>query len=241
MSAELSRLLQQLGSEPAPERGSAQELERAEALAQRLDRQLQMLVRERQARVRRWVPTAAAAALLLGFGAWQLSQPDGSPLALEQEPLPPGSATKPSPLPRAAEPEPELRPAVPTRPESKPRPLPSHSTPASEPAAAVGGSSADARSTLADENQLFKDAAEATRAGNTEAAVSYLEQLLEKYPASPLAQTALVRKLRLLAKADRAGEAEQAAKRYLELYPSGFAAAEAQQLVDGAATAPERP
>ena len=36
------------------------------------------------------------------------------------------------------------------------------------------------------------------------------------------------------------GEAAQAAKRYLELYPTGFAAAEAQQLVDGDAT-PERP
>jgi tetratricopeptide (TPR) repeat protein len=184
---------------------------------------------------------AAAAVLLLGFGAWRLTQPRHSPLAIEQEPLPPGSATKPPPPPRAAEPEPERRPAVPTLPEGKPRPLPSHSTPASEPAAPVPSGSADARSTLANENQLFKDAAEATRAGDTDAAVSYLDRLLEKYPASPLAQTALVRKLRLLAKAGRAGEAERAAKRYLELYPSGFAAAEAQQLIDRAATAPEGP
>jgi hypothetical protein len=235
MSTELSRLLQQLGGEPAPEREQEQELARAAAVAQRLDHQLQALVRERRARLFRLVPLAAAAALLLGFGARQLAHSQGSSLAIEQEPLPPGSA---QPAPRAAEPVSESRPAVPVLREDKPRALPSHSASASEPAPPVPSASTDAPSTLADENQLFKDAAEATRAGNTEGALGHLNQLLEKYPASPLAQTALVRKLRLLAKAGRTSEATQAASRYLELYPTGFAAAEAQQLVSGT---PERP
>jgi outer membrane protein assembly factor BamD (BamD/ComL family) len=72
-------------------------------------------------------------------------------------------------------------------------------------------------------------------------ALSRLEQLLARYPASPLAQGALVRKFRLLSSAGRPGEARREAERYLAAYPTGFAVAEAEALkqgVGGAASPP---
>jgi outer membrane protein assembly factor BamD (BamD/ComL family) len=64
-------------------------------------------------------------------------------------------------------------------------------------------------------------------------ALSRLQQLLDGYPASPLAQGALVRKFRLLASAGRSEEARHEAERYLAAYPTGFAVAEAEALKKG--------
>jgi outer membrane protein assembly factor BamD (BamD/ComL family) len=86
---------------------------------------------------------------------------------------------------------------------------------------------------LGEENQLFKDAAEATRNGDVKGALSGLDKLLVEHPRSPLAQTALVRKFRLLAKAGQADAARREAERYLAAYPTGFAVSEAQALVQG--------
>jgi TolA-binding protein len=233
----LEQLLGQLGRAQARERSREQELQRAEVLAARLDQQLAKLVAARRARRRRAVPLAAAATLLLGFGAWQLGRPHTAKLAIEREPLPDRAAQQ-LPALELPSPEPSARAVEPALPEPKPRALPSSSSQA-EPAPS---SSATVTSTLGDENRLFKEAAEATRSGDTDGALRHLDRLLHDYPSSPLAQTALVRKLRLLAKAGRSDAAQQAAKRYLELYPTGFATNEAQELLRGAPAAPsERP
>ena len=89
----------------------------------------------------------------------------------------------------------------------------------------------ETESTLAEENRLFKRAADASRDGDVTSALAQLDRLLQSHPASPLAQTALVRKFRLLAKAGRSDEAKREAERYLAAYPAGFAVREAQGLV----------
>lgn len=234
-TGELSRLLRQLGEQPVPQRDHEQERERADALAGHLDRELASLVRQRRAALFRPLLLSAAAALLLGIGAWQLGWSRSGPLAIEQEPLGPGHAPRTTP---AASQPPERAPTPPqpalrSLPDGKPRPAPSSSAPSSAVAAAVPSSAEPPHSTLADENRLFKEAAEATRVGDTDGALRQLDSLLERYPASPLAQTALVRKLRLLEKAGRSEAAITAAKRYVELYPDGFAKSEARALLDG--------
>jgi outer membrane protein assembly factor BamD (BamD/ComL family) len=85
-------------------------------------------------------------------------------------------------------------------------------------------------STLARENALFREAAEAARSGDVERASALFEDLSQKHPTSPLAQTALVRRFRLLAKAGRREEARSDARRYLDTFPNGFAVAEARAL-----------
>jgi outer membrane protein assembly factor BamD (BamD/ComL family) len=97
--------------------------------------------------------------------------------------------------------------------------------------------SVEAKSTLAEENRLFQRAADASRDGDIPGALAELERLLQEHPTSPLAQTALVRKFRLLAKAGRSTEAKQEAERYLASYPMGFAVREAESLA-GATAAP---
>jgi hypothetical protein len=99
--------------------------------------------------------------------------------------------------------------------------------PAPAPPASVA---AETPSTLGEENRLFQDAAEASRRGEVEVALGQLERLLRDFPQSPLAQTALVRKFRLLAKAGRTTEAAREAERYLKSHPNGFAVSEAQAL-----------
>jgi TolA-binding protein len=237
---ELSRLLRQLGEEPVKQRDHEQERERAQAMAQQLDRELASLVRQRRSAVFRPL-LLSAAALILGIGAWQLGWSRPARLAIEQEPLPPGAAVRSDPaLPHPPTPPPPPPSALQSRPDGKPRPGPSSAQPSAALPAAPSGSD-EANSTLANENRLFKDAAEATRAGDTDGALRQLDQLLEQYPASPLAQTALVRKLRLLDKAGRSDAATAAASRYLELYPNGFAAGEAQALLRGQVNPPTSP
>jgi outer membrane protein assembly factor BamD (BamD/ComL family) len=83
---------------------------------------------------------------------------------------------------------------------------------------------------LGEENRLFKEAAEASRQGDVPRALGRLDELLQKHPGSPLAQTAQVRKFRLLVQAGRSEDARREAARYLASYPTGFAVAEAQAL-----------
>ena len=98
--------------------------------------------------------------------------------------------------------------------------------------------SAEPESTLAEENRLFKEAAEAGRNGDLQGAVTRLDKLLQDHPKSPLAQTALVRKFRLLEKAGKLDDARREAERYLQAYPTGFAVKEAQTLKAGGGDTP---
>jgi hypothetical protein len=223
-AAELRRRLKQLGQdEQAATRDATQESARETRMAASMDLQLQGLVKERHWWRRALVGFAAAVAILaLVLGARQLSFGAGS-LAIAPEPA---NGAKPSQPVASAQPAPDRPAAAPMRPSSAPR-LTGVPTTAPVPSAS---SSVELQSTLAEENQLFKAAAEAGRNGDVNGAVAQLDQLLVEHPASPLAQTALVRKFRLLAKAGRTDEARREAERYLAMYPTGFAVAEAQAL-----------
>lgn len=226
-AAEQRQLLQQLGREDAPApREPAQETAREDRLAARLDAELASLVKARRTRTRAsYGLVAAAAAVTLVLGARQLHFGPGS-LAISPEP---GSGAKPTPAkvtPAAPPAQPAMTPAVPT---SSPR-LPGSVTVAPSASAAA---SAEPASTLAEENQLFKEAAEAGRNGDLQGAVSRLDKLLHDHPASPLAQTAQVRKFRLLEKAGKRDDARREAERYLQAYPTGFAVKEARALTAG--------
>jgi hypothetical protein len=84
-------------------------------------------------------------------------------------------------------------------------------------------------SELTAQNDLFAAAVAAKRRGDTSAAIAGYERYLAKYPGSPLAESATVERMRLLAASDPARGAA-AAKSYLARYPGGFARSEADTL-----------
>jgi ferric-dicitrate binding protein FerR (iron transport regulator) len=88
-------------------------------------------------------------------------------------------------------------------------------------------------SDLAAQNALFAEGAAARRRGDTRAAVAAYDKLTSSYPASPLAESATVERMRVVAAADPRRGAE-AARAYLARYPAGFARAEANAIVERA-------
>lgn len=85
-------------------------------------------------------------------------------------------------------------------------------------------------SSLAEQNALFKNALADKAAGNDGAAVANFDKLLQRYPQSPLAESAATERLRLLAK-QGSPRAKAAARDYLARYPNGFAKGLAESLV----------
>lgn len=85
-------------------------------------------------------------------------------------------------------------------------------------------------SSLAEENALFQRGLAEKRAGNTAGAVAAFDELLAKHPRSPLAESAHVERMRVLARV-RDPRARVAAKAYLVRYPAGYARGEAMDLV----------
>jgi hypothetical protein len=245
---ELGRLLRRLGQEPlASELGEEDERVREARVAERIEIELTSLVRARRAARGRYFAAAAAASFLLAAGSIALHRADRVPDAIGPETLPnptaktlPIEVTKTIAPPRAAAsvslprteprrprvereavaPPPESAPLVGSAPEGALSPDPAHDT------SSAGGS--DSASTLARENQLFREAAEAARGGDAGRALARLDRLLLDHPTSPLAQTALVRKFRLLLQTGRAREARTEAAHYLARYPTGFAVGEAR-------------
>jgi hypothetical protein len=225
-AADLRRMLRELGqAETNRPRGAEAEAAREERMAASIDVELSRLVagRSRARRIGQLV-LAAAAALALAFGVRRFV-PGASSLTISQEPLA-VKVVKSEATAAAAPVLPEpLASAV------KHAPLPPRAS-ASNSVAPVA-SVTPPQSTLAEENQWFKEAAEASRNGDVNGALGKLEQLLKEHPQSPLAQTALVRKFRLLAKTGRTEDARREAKRYLAAYPTGFAVNEAQGIEQG--------
>jgi hypothetical protein len=84
-------------------------------------------------------------------------------------------------------------------------------------------------SALAQQNDLFAKAVALRRQGNVGAALRAYDDLIKRFPASPLAENALAERMRMLA-TKTAGAAE--ARRYLARYPRGFAREEAQTLAE---------
>jgi len=216
-SSEVLGLLRQLGQEPAPEFDARERAERDTRFAARIDAQLERLAFERRRlwRTRAWLLVAAAA---IPLAVWKLRALDREPpsLSIAREPaaarLPATSSDRPAPF---ASEKPALAESVPQKPS-----LPAQSATAS------------GDSTLALENRLFSDAVTDSHSGNTDAALRGFERLLREYPRSPLAQSAMVRRLRILAAAERLPEARAEARRYLTVYPLGFAKQEAEALLN---------
>jgi hypothetical protein len=87
-------------------------------------------------------------------------------------------------------------------------------------------------STLAAENNLFAEGMLARRSGKLSLALDKMEQLLEKYPASHLAENAAVERMRLFRALDIT-KAMAAARQYLQRYPAGFARTDAEAILAG--------
>lgn len=87
----------------------------------------------------------------------------------------------------------------------------------------------ESSSRLTEQNDLFDDAMRAKRAGDSAGALAKLDRLRATYPTGPLAESAEVERMRILASTNRA-RAVHAAKEYLKHRPTGFARAEAEAL-----------
>ena len=102
---------------------------------------------------------------------------------------------------------------------------PKHEPHSALPAAA---NEAERASALAAQNDLFAEGVARGRQGDTSGALRVYQNLMNRFPTSPLTENAMVERMRLLA-ATVDGAAE--AKRYLARYPRGFAVAEAKKLL----------
>ncbi len=141
-----------------------------------------------------------AGAALLAGERWPRCNP--APVPAPVAPLAPRPSPPPTPQP--------VRPVVTNRTSAPPRPE----------------KDAD-RLTL--QNELYLQALTLQRAGDVSAAVKKLEGVLAD-PLSPLAETALVQKMKWLSATDRAA-ARKVAADYLQRFPMGFGRADAEHLV----------
>lgn len=113
---------------------------------------------------------------------------------------------------------------------------------ASPPAAhASSAAREEPASTLGAENDQYQRAVSAARLGDDRKALGAFETFLQRFPASPLAQSAEVERFRALKRLGRSDDAARRARQYLASYPGGFARAEAQALSTPSTTAPGRP
>jgi hypothetical protein len=149
----------------------------------------------------------------------------------EREPSP-ASAPLPAPAP-APTPAPASAP-IPSPVARVSRSLPaSHTAPeapasaAAAPTASAGAREGAPASKLAVQNDLYARALAARNSGNPELALALHAQILARFPSGPLAESAMIERIRLLASRDR-GRAAQEAHLYLRRFPSGFAREEAE-------------
>lgn len=84
---------------------------------------------------------------------------------------------------------------------------------------------------LRQQNLRFARAMHLKKSGAEPEALRVLEQLIRRYPGSPLMQELRVERLRLLRKLGRTTQAEAAARGYLRDFPRGYARFEAQQIL----------
>jgi outer membrane protein assembly factor BamD (BamD/ComL family) len=87
------------------------------------------------------------------------------------------------------------------------------------------------RSSLAAENRLLKAAMTARREGSARRAIRMIDELVSRYPASPLKEEARVERMRALLSAGETTAARSDARRYLSEYPTGFARQEAARIL----------
>ncbi len=87
------------------------------------------------------------------------------------------------------------------------------------------------KSELAAQNDMFASAVHAKRRGQGSQAVRIFERLAREYPNGPLAESAVVQRMKLLVAIDSVA-ARRAANEYLARYPGGFARIEARHIID---------
>jgi hypothetical protein len=92
------------------------------------------------------------------------------------------------------------------------------------------GAGISVESTLGAQNNLFAQAAATKRSGDVLGAIALLDRFLAIYPTSPLTESVMVERMRLLRTVDLARGAA-AATQYLVRYPNGFAHVEAESMV----------
>jgi hypothetical protein len=100
-------------------------------------------------------------------------------------------------------------------------------------AAPVPATAPQSSSALAAQNDLFAAAVRARNQGRPADGVRLFDKLVDAYPGSPLVESALVQRMKLLASAAPAAGVRAAAD-YLERFPTGFARADAKRLLDRA-------
>jgi ferric-dicitrate binding protein FerR (iron transport regulator) len=105
-----------------------------------------------------------------------------------------------------------------------------HDANGAKPASRAGASSPSA---LAEQNGLFAQAMAAKRRGDIDEAVGYLDQLVSLHPTTPLLESALAERMKILRPRDGA-RARAAAREYLRSYPAGFAREEAGTILSEA-------
>jgi ferric-dicitrate binding protein FerR (iron transport regulator) len=88
-------------------------------------------------------------------------------------------------------------------------------------------------STLGEENRLLASATAASKVGDYRGAASTLDDLLRRFPLSPLAQEAHVQRFRALERSGDVAGAAREARSYLSLYPNGSAREEAKRVAVG--------
>jgi len=89
-------------------------------------------------------------------------------------------------------------------------------------------------SDLAAQNDLFAEAMREKQRGNARGAMATLDRFTSTYPASPLLESAVAERMKILATSDPA-RARVAARDYLARFPRGFARGDAEKIL---ATAP---
>ena len=94
----------------------------------------------------------------------------------------------------------------------------------------ASAASASTASALGEQNDLFAEAVVAKRKGESQIALATFNRFVATYPASPLAQSAAIERMRLLLAA-QSPLVFRAARAYLARYPNGFACAEAEAIV----------
>lgn len=86
-------------------------------------------------------------------------------------------------------------------------------------------------SALTHQNDLFATGVALRRQGDLSGALRAYQELITQFPHSPLAENAMVERMRLLATTQRV-LAKQEARRYVQRYPRGFALDEAKRLTE---------
>jgi hypothetical protein len=202
----------------------------------------------------RWVWAAAAAGVVGSIGGARWLE-RGSQVTLEREPLGKAGTQRAQQADTAGppslhgtrldEPGPVDAPArVPARATVSSTRAPEPAASAASTASAPSPSAANAEgqdASLGSQNELFQSAVRATRRGDDATALAQFDELIQRYPDSPLAADAHVRKFRTLQRLAKTTEARAAAADYLARYPQGFARTEAERLLQSTTAGEDAP